>query len=250
MKRFFVQARYDGTKYSGWQIQPNAESVQNVLEKTLSQTCREDIKITGCGRTDAGVHASFYVFHFDLSETMPLDFIRILNHSLPHDISIEGVYEVRQEAHARFDAHRRAYTYYLSTHRTSFMENRVSYYPYKNLDLVRLNEAASWLLKYSEFNPFCKTNSDVQNYSCLLSKSQWTEMAPGFFRYDVESNRFLRGMIRLIVGMCINYAVNKLSKEDVINALDNQTTINPSLSAPAEGLYLSRVEYPISIRKD
>lgn len=244
MKRYFAEIKYKGTAYSGWQKQPNDLSVQEVVTHWFCTLLKQKIEIVGCGRTDARVHASFYIFHFDALIQDINQFIFKVNKALPFDISVSNIYEVREDAHARFDARKRSYEYYLSLERNPFHDNLVYHYPFGDLNLDDLNTGAAILKDYNAFFPFCKANHDAKTYLCDLTESRWEINDQNCFVYHISSNRFLRGMVRLIVGMCINVARQKIIPENVREALNNQTTLEDSWSAPAKGLYLSEVKYP------
>lgn len=243
--RYFAELAYKGTNYHGWQIQPNAISVQEKIEKAFSTILNTEIKVVGCGRTDTGVHASQYFLHFDFTGELPHRFINRINQFLPKDIAIRRIFEVDQEAHARFDAQKRSYEYHIVFDKAPFeIETAWYYYMAKKLDLKKLNEAANLLLKYEDFFPFCKTNHDALTMKCNLQKCEWVrDEKNGRLVFHISANRFLRGMVRLIVGMCINVAIGKLSLEKVKKAMDEQKILDKSWSIPPEGLYLSEVKY-------
>jgi len=245
VKRYFVELAYKGTPYAGWQRQNNAVSVQSTIEDALSTILNQPTKITGCGRTDAGVHASQYFMHFDFARDLPEDFISRLNKFLPKEIAIKRVIPVANDAHTRFDATQRSYDYYLNAHKSPF-SHELSWYYYsgRHLSLERLNACAQLLLEYSEFAPFCKKGSDAKTMHCHLTRSEWIEgKANGSLVFHVTSNRFLRGMVRLIVGTCVLVAEGKLSLESVKASLDTQGSLEKGYSVPPEGLYLSEVCY-------
>ncbi len=247
LKRYFAEIKYKGTAYAGWQIQPNDLSVQEVITRWFATLLKQDVEIVGCGRTDARVHASFYIFHFDAVLDEIQEFLFKINKALPKDISVSRIYEVRSKAHARFDATKRSYQYFMSLERNPFQEELLYHYPYGKLELESLNNAAKILLEFDSFFPFCKSNHDSKTYLCNVTESYWTANDQNCLVYHVSSNRFLRGMVRLIVGMCINVAREKIQLEEVRNSLDNQSPLKDSWSAPAKGLYLSEVLYPKSV---
>lgn len=244
-KRYFVELSYKGTAYAGWQRQNNAVSVQSTVEAALSTILNQPIQVTGCGRTDAGVHASQYFLHFDYGRELPDDFLSRLNKFLPKDIALKRVFQVADAAHTRFDATRRSYEYYMNYHKSPF-SHQLSWYYYRGrrLSVDRLNACAGLLLEYDAFAPFCKTGSDVKTMRCALTRSEWIAN-PGHHQlvFHVSSNRFLRGMVRLIVGTCVLVAEDKLSLKSVKESLETQKSLEKSWSAPADGLYLSEVCY-------
>ncbi len=243
--RYFARLAYRGTRYFGWQRQPNQISVQEKVEDTLQILLRQQVEVTGCGRTDAGVHASDYVLHFDFDAELPDQFLRRLNSLLPPDIVFYSVKPVHAEAHARFDAVSRSYEYHISGIKDPFREDTVWMYRFfDKLDLDKLQESASLLLNYDEFFPFCKSNTDVQTMKCQLSRSEW-KITPDTRSavYLITSDRFLRGMIRLIVGMSISVASGKISMEQVKQAMDNQSRLIEAVSVPPQGLFLKDIRF-------
>ena len=247
MKRFFVQIQYKGTNYAGWQNQPNALTIQEVLEINLSKVLRVETKIVGCGRTDSGVHASDYVFHFD-AEEFELELLKFkLNRMLPNAIAILDIVEVNPKAHARFDAQMRSYEYHINRYKNPFA-NGLSYYkPHvfeSNIDL--LSKTADIISTYEDFFTFCKSNTDVKTTLCDIQRCEW-KVCDDKMVFYVSADRFLRGMIRLMVGCCINVANGKLELKEVKSALEEKRRLIKDLSAPAHGLYLSKIVYPDSI---
>ena len=244
--RYFTEISYLGTDFHGWQRQPNALSVQEVLEEKMALLLRQETEIVGCGRTDAGVHARHYVFHFDGPEVLPEYFSQRLNKLLPPSIAVHRITAVAAEAHARFDAHHRAYEYHLTFQKDPFTQNTAFYFPFgEQLDLEALQAAAGLLLNYEAFFPFCKTHSDVKTMKCQMQRSEWVvEVAGEKLVYHIAANRFLRGMVRLIVGMCLNVGLGKVSLEEVQQAMEKQERLSKSYSVPPEGLFLKDIRYP------
>lgn len=244
--RWFVRCAYDGTRFHGWQMQPNAVSVQESLESALEKLLNSKTPIVGCGRTDTGVHAQSYFFHFD-SEKSPESIENLkykLNEILPEGIGIYEIIPVSDNAHARFDAVKRSYVYDISFCNNPFYRRYRYYWKYRQRpDINKLNEIAELLRRYNEFQPFCKSNSGLEHFRCELYQAYWKESEYDL-QFYIQANRFLRGMVRLIVGTCIYYAMGKMSFEEVKNALDNQTPLRKSYSAPSEGLSLYEIEYP------
>lgn len=245
MPRFFVKMAYDGSEYHGWQRQTNSITVQEVVEKTLHTIFRKPIEVLGCGRTDTGVHASCFYFHFDIDKVMD-NFVFRFNTLLPRSIKFFEIYPVRDEAHARFDATHRSYRYFAHGERSPFIHQYSSHIvELKKIDLHQLNEVAQLLTEYTEFFPFCKTHADNKTMRCALSKCEWSfDENTKQYILDVTSDRFLRGMIRLIVGCCILVASKSMSIEDVREAMEKQTRLPKNLSAPPQGLFLNDVVYP------
>ncbi len=242
--RYVLELAYNGTAYAGWQRQPNALTVEEAIDTALSLILSEKIKIVGCGRTDTGVHASYYVAHFDFGGALPPALFRRLNRFLPEDISILGIYQVPADFHARFHATGRGYTYRIALHKDPFRQNTVASLPQmKDLDQRLMQEAATLLLDYPAFAPFCKTNSDAFTMNCTLTEARW-DFDAAEWTFHISANRFLRGMVRLIVGMCLRVGEGKLTLEQLRTAMDKQERLPKPWSAPASGLFLSAVEYP------
>lgn len=243
--RYFLELAYNGTSFLGWQRQADVMTVQQRIEETLSTLLREPIGITGCGRTDTGVHAAQYFAHFDTKQQLTERFVQKMNGILKKDIVIYRLIPVQETAHARFDAQSRSYRYFLDLQRNPFREETAYFYPYaRNLDLALLQEAAALLLEFKEFGTFCKTNTDAKTRNCDLRKSIWIyNEAEQQLVYHVTADRFLRGMIRLIVGMCLNVARGKYPLEEVRTALLHQLPLKHALSAPAHGLFLCDIKY-------
>lgn len=247
--RYFVRIQYHGSQYAGWQKQPTANSVQAELESALSTILREEISIMGCGRTDAGVHASKFYFHFDTNFADPQDQINRLNGFLPKDISIQKIHQVDKQAHARFDANYRAYEYRIGLEKNPFTTDLSWQVPLRgeNIDLEKLDQVATIIKSYHTFFPFCKTNHDAHTLECHIYESHWEKRSEHELVYQIAANRFLRGMVRLIVGCSIRVATGKIAIEKIKQALDDQTRIANAYSAPAQGLFLTEVRYPLSV---
>jgi len=247
--RYFAEIAYKGTEYSGWQIQPNAITVQEVFEKSISKIIGYNIPVMGCGRTDAGVHASQFYLHFDLDESHnDLDKLTYqLNAILPKSISVFRVFKVDNEAHVRFDATKRSYVYKIHFGKNPFeIDSSFCVFRQERFNFELMNEAAKLILLYEDFFPFCKTKTEVFTFKCTLKRSEWIEIGPSNWEYHVSANRFLRGMVRLLVGMCLNVGSGKLSLEELKLCMDQQQRLPHAWSVPAEGLYLCEVIYPKS----
>jgi tRNA pseudouridine38-40 synthase len=243
--RYFAQLAYNGTAYAGWQAQPHAPSVQQTLETAFSTISGTAIEFVGCGRTDAGVHASQYFAHFDFDGTFPNGFLQRVNKLLPDEVVIYNIFEVAPDAHARFDAFSRSYEYHLTFIKNPFQIQTAYFYPFTNKpDFNKMQAAAHLLLHYNEFQPFCKSNHDAKTLQCDLTKSEWMQTDENKLVFHITANRFLRGMVRLIVGMCLNVGLEKVRLADVKTALDNQTLLKKSWSVPPQGLFLTEVKYP------
>jgi len=242
--RYFIRLSYKGTQYAGWQRQPNALSVQEVIEDKLSLFLRQPIEVVGCGRTDAGVHASDFFLHLDVEESLPQNFQYRLNQILPNDIAFREIILVEADAHARYSATSRGYIYYLHLDKNPFLDQQSTYYPRaKKVDPQLVQEAAQSIIEYEDFFPFCKSGSDVKHTRCEMTKSEWI-FHEDRWEYHIEANRFLRGMVRLITGMCMLVGAGQLTVEQVHQALTDQTRLPKDLSMPPEGLFLTKVAYP------
>ena len=244
--RYFAELSYNGTNYSGWQRQPNSPSVQATIEQALSTILRDQISIMGCGRTDTGVHAKQFFMHFDTEKPVVDNLTNRINKFLPKDIAFKRFIPVKETAHARFDATNRSYEYHIEYYKNPLKTDTAYFFPFAHqLDMRLLQEAAKLLIDYDEFFPFCKTHSDAKTMCCDIRECRWTlDEQEDHLVFHISADRFLRGMVRLIVGMCLNVALYKLPLEQVKIAMDTQTRIEKSLSVPAHGLYLTKIEYP------
>ncbi len=243
--RYFAELAYNGTRYHGWQKQPNAPSVQEEIEREFSTVLGADIEVVGCGRTDTGVHASQYFMHFDFEGKFPQSFVKRVNKLLSADISIHRIFEVKADAHARFDAVRRSYEYHLVFEKNPFETHTAWHFPFfEKLDIEKLHQAATLILSYHDFFPFCKTHADAKTMKCQISRSEWLiDKDHHRMTYYISADRFLRGMVRLIVGMCLNVGLGKITLDDVSEALDRQIILKKSWSVPPQGLFLMEVKY-------
>lgn len=249
--RYFAELAYNGTQYCGWQRQPSSMSVQEKLETTMSAILGQEIQVTGCGRTDAGVHASQFFMHFDLHRTFEEAFLGRLNRMLPADIALYRVFEVHEEAHARFDAELRSYEYHISLRKDPFHLDTAWHFPFfSRLDMEKVQQAAAILLEFDHFYPFCKSESDAKTMRCALQRAEWVLDQDAYrFVFHISADRFLRGMVRLIVGMCLNVGLGKLHLEEIRHALQHQHRLTKSLSVPPDGLFLTSVHYPFLPKK-
>jgi tRNA pseudouridine38-40 synthase len=239
MARYFIEVAYKGTRFSGFQIQENAPTVQAGVEEALRTLYREPLTLTGSSRTDAGVHALQNFFHFDFDKEHHPQLIYKLNAILPDDIVVKGVYPMADGAHARFDALSRQYQYRVYTEKNPFLKDRAYYFPFTlNEDL--LHQAAAMIKHQTDFTAFSKTNTQVKNFNCTILQSHWARTSEGF-TYTVEANRFLRGMVRLLTGTMIRTARGKITLADFEAQLHGRKA---TASVPPHGLYLTAVTYP------
>ena len=247
-RRYFIRFAYDGTAYCGWQVQPNGLSVQEVLTKALCTILRtEDIEIVAAGRTDAGVHARNMIAHFDIQNQLPtgLDLVNKLNSLLPQDISVINIREVNPEAHARFDALSRRYEYHLVLQKDVF-RHPFAMRIYNLLDFDRMNEAAKILLEYTDFTSFSKLHTDVKTNNCKIMAARWEQREDEWI-FIVEADRFLRNMVRAIVGTLLEVGRGKITPEDFRTIVEAKNRCNAGSSVPAKGLFLVEVTYPKNI---
>ncbi len=244
--KYFLELSYKGTPFHGWQRQPNAISVQEVLEAALSTLLREPTKVVGAGRTDTGVHAKQIMAHFDSEKKLKeKEFAYKLNSLLPKEIAIQSVVEVFDSAHARFDAVSRTYEYHITLLKDPFCIES-SYYVKKRLDVEAMNEAAKLLLNYTNFKCFSKSKTDVKTYNCKITEAQWTQ-SNDHLVFKISANRFLRNMVRAIVGTLIEVGEHKITKENLIDIIKSEDRGRAGYSVPAHGLYLTEVQYPKTI---
>lgn len=244
MSRFFIEVSYKGTNYSGFQIQQNAVTVQSELEKALAIFFREPISLTGSSRTDAGVHARQNFFHFDfdkIDETAVCGAGYHLNAILPEDISVNGIRKVKDDAHCRFDAKSRTYHYSLYNRKDPFLTDRAYFFPYK-IDIQGLQEAARIVMEITDFETFCKRNVQVHNYVCSIEESEWI-MQEHQLIYRVKGNRFLRGMVRGLVGTMLRVGTGKINSDDFRDIIASKDVRKADFSMPAHGLCLLEVCY-------
>lgn len=247
--RFFLKVSYNGTRYNGWQRQPGSPSVQQALEEALSTRLREDIAVVGAGRTDTGVHATCCVAHFDTISPEPCEgrsFSDKLNSMLPADIAVHKTVPVSPEAHARFDATEREYKYYIITHKDPF-RTETAWFCRWPLDLDAMNSAAATLLRAEEFTTFSKLHSANKTDRCDVRHALWERLATGEIVFTIRADRFLRNMVRSIVGTLVDVGRGKLSADDFGAILDARNRSLASSSAPPHGLFLTCVRYPESI---
>lgn len=246
-KRYFIYLSYDGTNYCGWQNQPNGDSVQGTIEKALSTILRTEIPLVGAGRTDAGVHARQMVAHFDLkNDNLDLGYLtNKLNSFLPFDIAIQKIVRVKNDAHARFDATSRLYRYYITTEKDPFLYS--THYRFRgDLDIDQMNVCAKTLFDYNDFTSFSKLHTDVKTNLCDLMQAQW-EIQGKNYVFTIQANRFLRNMVRAIVGTLLEAGRGRLSEFGVRRIVEAKDRGVAGSSVPANALFLEEIEYPKNI---
>ena len=243
--RYFVRLSYKGTKFHGWQIQPNAISIQEELEKAFSIILQQKTAITGAGRTDAGVHARNYIAHFDMEndhfESDLSSLIYKLNAILPYDIAIHEIKAVKEDTHARFDAKSRTYKYYISKQKDTF-NYEFSWLRYGKLNIELMNEACEILMTYSDFTSFAKLHADNKTNICNITTAFWKEEDMNII-FEITADRFLRNMVRSIVGTMLSIGLERLSIDDFKQIIESKNRNNAGVSAPANGLFLINIVY-------
>ena len=245
--RYFITLSYDGTNYHGWQIQPNGNSVQETLATALSTLLREDTPVVGAGRTDAGVHAKKMIAHFDTErEVNCTHLVDKLNRLLPADIAVQQVCPVCADAHARFSATSRTYHYYISTAKDPFNRQRTMRL-FHAPDFARMNEAARRLFDYIDFTSFSKLHTDVATNNCRIMQAQWQQVDEHEWRFVIQADRFLRNMVRAVVGTLLEVGRGKMSVDDFCKVIEEKNRCSAGTSVPAHALFLVDVTYPDSI---
>lgn len=247
MGRYFIELAYNGCQYHGWQIQPGARTVQEELDRALGTLLREDVQVVGAGRTDTGVHASFFVAHFDLNHELadPAQTAYKLNRLLGKDIAVYDLYPVVQDMHARFSALSRTYKYYIDKKKNPFT------YPYAWKvfplpDIRRMNEACRVLFEYTDFTSFSKLHTDVKTNNCTILQAYWEDTGEQLV-FTIRANRFLRNMVRAIVGTLVDIGQGKQSSGDLRRIIESQNRCNAGTSVPGHALFLCGIEYPPEI---
>ena len=243
MPRYFISLAYDGSAYHGWQVQPNAASVQQEIETALSKLHgNQAIEVVGCGRTDAGVHAQQYFLHTDLPvQWDPQQLVFKLNRMTPPDIAFFQAWETPTDLHARFDASQRTYRYFIHHHKDPF-KNSTSWHHQTSLDVKAMNEAAKHLLGQQEFCSFAKLHTDVKTNICEVHDTQWQVSENGLY-FEITANRFLRNMVRAIVGTLVEVGLGKLDPTDLVEIIKAKDRGVAAVSAPAQGLFLWKISY-------
>lgn len=241
--RYFIEFAYNGKNYHGWQYQPNAASVQETLSKAVSVLLRNETELIGAGRTDSGVHARQMFAHFDTEADFNKNtLVSKLNSYLPKDIVVFNIHQVADEAHARFDAKKRTYEYHIHTFKDAF-ENEQSWYLHQKLDLEKMNQGAKMLFEYQDFQCFSKVHTDVMTFNCSIFEAHWKKDRNRIV-FTIAADRFLRNMVRAIVGTLTEIGSGKKNLEDLRTIIENKDRNQAGASAPAHGLFLTKVEYP------
>ena len=239
--RYFIKIAYKGTNYHGWQYQPNAASVQETLNRALTVILNSEIDGMGAGRTDTGVHAKEMYAHFDFEGEIENTIIHKLNAYLPKDIVVYEIIPVHDEAHARFDARLRTYEYHLHNFKDAF-DSETSWYNHQTLNLDLMNEAAALLLTRTDFECFSKVNTEVNTFNCNIADARWTKEGSRLV-FTISADRFLRNMVRAIVGTLVNVGLHKTTLAAFIQILESRDRNKAGFSVPAHGLYLTKITY-------
>jgi tRNA pseudouridine38-40 synthase len=242
MPRYFLELSYKGERYSGFQVQDNANTIQSEIERAFHIFYKTKVELTGSSRTDAGVHALQNYFHFDWQEDFNEKHIYNLNAIIPNDIVIKSVKMVKADAHCRFDALSREYNYYVYSEKNPFLEDRAWFFPYK-LNRDSLDESAAIIKAQTDFTSFSRQNTQVKTFNCNIMESYWQQENEMLF-YKVKANRFLRGMVRALVSTMLQVARGNKSIDDLSALFSSPIQASADFSAPAKGLFLSKVNYP------
>lgn len=247
MQRYFIYLSYDGTSYHGWQVQPNGNSVQEEMQKALSTLLRQNIEIVGAGRTDAGVHARVMVAHFDTDKVVDCRQLAYkLNRLLPRDISVDKVMPVSCDLHARFSAVKRTYHYYVHQKKDPF-HRAYSCELHYDLDFSLMNEAAAYLLDCSDFAAFCKVHTDVKTTICKVTEAVWVSDGDGYWHFVISADRFLRNMVRAVVGTLVDVGRHKITLKRFKEIVECKNRSNAGESMPGNALFLEDIKYPFDV---
>ena len=247
MPRYFIKLAYNGAAYHGWQIQPNAHTVQAELNKKLGLLLHRDINVAGCGRTDTGVHAREFYAHFDVDEALDFsgntkDFVYRLNSFLPNDIAVYGLWRVTDDLHARFSAVSRTYRYCITRKKNPFL-NGLAYYYHGALDVDKMKKAAEILYRYTDFTSFSKVHTQTKTNECTIEKVLWEEKE-GLLVFTITADRFLRNMVRAVTGTLLEIGRGRLGVEDMKRIIEAKDRSKAGFSVPAHGLFLEKIVYP------
>ncbi len=245
--RYFIHLSYNGKNYNGWQRQPDQISVQQKLEEVFSVIYNDAIKITGCGRTDSGVHAKSFYAHYDANCELPKNAVNRLNKLLPSDIGIFNIHQVQDDVNSRFDAVSRTYKYFIHFKKDAFLQ-QTSYWLYAyDFDMQKMNDAAQVLLSYSDFTTFEKKGSDNKTSICDIKHAKWTVMNDNQWCFTISADRFLRNMVRRITGTLLMIGLGRMTISKMEKALKNRHELEVNIAPPAHGLFLWEIQYPEKI---
>ena len=248
LQRYFIKLSFDGSKLHGWQIQQNANSVQAELTNAINVLLKTEVEITGCGRTDTGVHAKIFLAHFESTIIDDIDtLVHRLNAILPFEIAVQNIFAVSNDIHARFTAIARTYEYHVIRKKDPFLIGK-AWYNINFPELDKLNQFVDLLLEYEDFTSFSKLNTQTYTNNCKIFSAKWTELYDGHLVFTIRADRFLRNMVRAIVGTLLMAAEKNLIETQFREILESKNRSNAGFSVPAHGLYLTNVEYPFPIK--
>ena len=242
--RYFIELSYKGKNYHGWQIQPDANSIQEEINKAISTVLQKEILIVGAGRTDTGVHAEQMFAHFDFDKKLDANYVYKFNSLLPEDIVIYDLQKVDDEKHVRFDALSRSYEYRIWLGRNPFLLDGTWQLHHQKLDVQKMNQAALLLLEFENFQAFSKVRTEVKTFNCLVTEAVWKQDG-NLLTFYISANRFLRNMVRAIVGTLVDVGSGKITIEDFRNIILSKDRSNAGLSVPAKGLFLTQIQYKL-----
>ncbi len=243
--RYFFEIAYNGKNYNGWQSQSNGIGVQAVVEDALSKLLQLEVRIVGSGRTDAGVHCEQQFFHVDIGKDLPSNFLLKLNSFLPADIVIGSISRVKDDASARYDAIQRSYRYQITRKKNPFLQDYAWHF-FKEIDIQTMNRAASLLVGEQDFECFSKVHTDVNHFLCTITRAQWT-LKDDLLVFEISANRFLRGMVRAIVGTLLDVGTGKIRVSDFEAIIKSRDRKKAGANVPAQGLFLTSVKYPSEV---
>jgi tRNA pseudouridine38-40 synthase len=244
LKKYFIEFQFDGTNYHGYQQQDNVISIQEVLEAKLSILLQEKTTLIGASRTDTGVHIMQSFAHFETDKKVPIELMKRLNFMLPPDIAIKQFGEAPANFHSRFDAYQRQYIYHIHYQKNPFLINKSYYFPYQELDIQLMNAACDYIKTQRDFKSFCKRNSNNKTTLCHIKLAEWRSTGPSSICFEVHADRFLRGMVRGLVGTMMKVGMRKLALADFIKLMESGDNRTANFAVPGCGLYLTAVKYP------
>jgi tRNA pseudouridine38-40 synthase len=243
--RYFFEIAYNGKNYNGWQSQNNGIGVQAVVEDALSKLLQQQVRIVGSGRTDAGVHCEQQFFHADIDKDLPSNFLQKLNSFLPADIMISLISGVKDDASARYDAVERSYRYQITRKKNPFLQDYTWHF-FKEVDISTMNRAASLLVGEQDFECFSKVHTDVNHFLCNITNAEWS-LKNDLLIFEISANRFLRGMVRAIVGTLLDVGTGKIQISDFEKIIKSRDRKKAGANVPAQGLFLTSVKYPSEV---
>lgn len=249
--RYFIEIAYKGTQYAGWQVQKNKPTIQGILNAALSTILNSSISCIGAGRTDSGVHCLQTFAHFDTADFVPVDFIPRMNKLIPKDIAVKNIYTVHPEAHARFDAISRSYEYHIHFEKDPMKQDLSFLFPFPPLDIEAMKKATNLLTTFEDYKSLSKLNKDLKTTLCKIHNAHWeTKQGGTDLIFYISANRFLRNMVRRIVGAMLMIGKGKISIEEFKQVMELKKSFRINISVPPQGLYLTEVKYPFIQNKN